>query len=181
MDTRVLYVTAVMIAAISGGYYYYSGKGNKLDVVSAQSMTYSAKGVHLLQTNEQGKLYVKATVDDLQQDMKTQMSALNNLNATVYSEGKINSTFYAKKALGYNDNEKVILSGSVKASKIGTQGQLVFNTEELTAYPDLQKVNTKKQVLVDMPNGQFISQGLEADLSTGQYEFFNIRGKYAPN
>ena len=70
MDTRVLYVTAVLIAAISGGYYYYGGKGNKLDVASAQSMTYSAKGVHLLQTNEQGHLYVKATVDDLQQDMK---------------------------------------------------------------------------------------------------------------
>lgn len=181
MDTRVLYVTAVLIAAISGGYYYYSGKGKKLDVASAQSMTYSAKGVHLLQTNPQGKLYMKATVDDLQQDMKTQTSALNNLNASMYSEGQVSSTFYAKKALGYNDNEKVILSGDVQASKIGPQGQIVFSTDELTAYPDLQKINTKKQVLVDAPNGQFVSQGLAADLGKGQYEFFNIRGKYAPD
>jgi lipopolysaccharide export system protein LptC len=29
MDTKVLYVTAIAIAAVSGGYYYYSGKGKK--------------------------------------------------------------------------------------------------------------------------------------------------------
>lgn len=43
MDTKVLYVTAIAIAAVSGGYYYYSGKGNKLETASARSMTYSAE------------------------------------------------------------------------------------------------------------------------------------------
>ena len=181
MDTRVLYVTAVLIAAISGGYYYYSGKGNKLDVASAQSMTYSAKGVHLLQTNEQGHVYVKATVDDLQQDMKNQSSQLNNLNASIYNAGRVDSTFQAKKVYGYDDNEKIVLSQDVKATQFGSQGKMVFNTDELTAYPDSRTLETKNQVIVDAPNGQFISQGLQADLTTGQYEFFNIRGKYAPN
>lgn len=181
MDTRVLYVTAVVIAAISGGYYYYSGSGNKLDATSAQSMTYSAKGVHLLQTNEQGQLYVKATVDDLQQDMKNQTSVLNNLNASIFKAGQVDSTFHAKKVHGYDDNEKVVLTDDVKATQHGPQGQIVFTTDELTAYPDQRTVETKNQVVVDAPNGQFISQGLQADLNKGQYEFFNIRGKYAPN
>ena len=181
MDTRVLYVTAVIVAAISGGFYYYSGKGNKLEAQSAQSMTYSAKGVNLLQTDEKGQLHVTATVDDLTQDMKSQTSELNNLNATVYNAGQIDSTFYAKKVNGYNDNEKVVLSQDVKATKVGLQGQIVLNTDELTGYPDLGKIETDKQVDVDAPNGQFISQGLKADLNEGQYEFFNIRGKYAPN
>ncbi len=56
MDTKVLYITAVMIAAISGGYYYYSGKGNKLQTDSARSMTYSAQDINLTQTDESGML-----------------------------------------------------------------------------------------------------------------------------
>jgi lipopolysaccharide export system protein LptC len=36
MDTKVLNIIAVSVAAISGGYYYYSGKAKKLDVDSAQ-------------------------------------------------------------------------------------------------------------------------------------------------
>lgn len=47
MDTKVLYITAVAIAAISSGYYYYSGKGQKLEVDGAQSMTYSAEQIQL--------------------------------------------------------------------------------------------------------------------------------------
>ena len=82
---------------------------------------------------------------------------------------------------GYDDNEKIVLSQDVKATQFGSQGKMVFNTDELTAYPDSRTLETKNQVIVDAPNGQFISQGLQADLTTGQYEFFNIRGKYAPN
>lgn len=34
----------------------------KLDVDSAKNMTYSAQGVHLTQTDEQGNLYIRETV-----------------------------------------------------------------------------------------------------------------------
>jgi lipopolysaccharide export system protein LptC len=34
---------------------------------------------------------------------------------------------------------------------------------------------------VQSPQASFVSNGLKADLENGQYEFFNIRGKYAPN
>lgn len=183
MDTRVLYIVAIIVAAISGGYYYYSGKGKKLDAASAQSMTYSAKGIHLLQTDEKGLLYMKATVDDLEQDMKLKTSQLSNLNASMYVNNQVDSMFYAKKALGYDDNEKVVLTGDVKATKIGQQGQanMIFQTTELTGYPKLGTIETKQQVTVDAPNAQFVSQGLHANLNEGQYEFTNIRGQYAPN
>lgn len=181
MDTRVLYITAIIIAAISGGYYYYSGKGKKLDARSAQSMTYSAKGIHLLQTDEKGLLYVKATVDDLEQDMKLATSKLSNLNASMYNNNQVDSTFYAKKALGYDDNEKIVLSGEVRATSLGQNGEMVFRTQELTGYPKLGTMETTKQVTVDAPNAQFVSQGLQANLNEGQYEFSNIRGTYAAN
>ena len=60
MDTKALYVTAVVVAAISCGYYWYGGKCKKLDADSAQSMTYSAEGIHFVQTDKNGQLYVLA-------------------------------------------------------------------------------------------------------------------------
>ena len=37
---------------------------------------------------------------------------------------------------GDDDNEKIVLSQDVKATQFGSQGKMVFNTEELTADPD---------------------------------------------
>mgnify|MGYP003447214395 CR=1 FL=1 len=107
MDTKVLYASAIVIAAISGGCYYYSGKGEKLSVDAASNKTYVAKGVQLTQTDEQGNLHIKAQVDRLEQDMQKQTSQLDHLKAFSYKNGNIDATFYAKKAQGFNDNEKV--------------------------------------------------------------------------
>ena len=180
MDTKVLYVAAVVIAAVSGGYYYYSGKEQKLAADAAQSMTYSAENIHLTQTNEDGQLYVKATVDRLEQDMQKQTAQLDNLNASMYQDGEVNSTFAAKKAQSYNDTEKVVLSEQVSASKILTQGKMQLDTTELTLYPQSRDIETDKMVIVQSPQAEFVSQGLKANLNEGQYEFFNIRGTYEP-
>jgi lipopolysaccharide export system protein LptC len=180
MDTKVLYVTAIAIAAISGGYYYYSGKGNKLEVDSARSMTYSAEKINLTQTDDNGHLAVRAQVDRLEQDMQKQTSKLTNLNASMYKNGAVDATFYAKVANGYNDNEKVILKHQVEATKLMDTGNMVFHTDELTVFPETRELETDKQVIVESPQAEFVSQGLKANLNDGQYEFFNIRGKYEP-
>ncbi|WP_371971047.1 LPS export ABC transporter periplasmic protein LptC [Acinetobacter sp. AL9] len=180
MDTKVLYVTAIAIAAVSGGYYYYSGKGKKLETDTARSMTYSAEQIHLTQTDEQGNLYVRAQIDRLEQDMQQKTSKLENLNASMYKAGEVDATFYAKQAQGFNDNEKVVLSDQVLATKLLKQGKLTLETAELNVFPKTREINTDKQVVVQSPQADFISQGLKANLNDGQYEFFNIRGKYEP-
>ncbi len=180
MDTKVLYVTAIAIAAVSGGYYYYSGKGSKLQADSAHSMNYSADNINLTQTDEQGKLYIRAQVDRLQQDLQQKTSQLDNLKASMYKNGQVDAEFFAKTANGYNDNEKVVLHDQVQAVKIMQTGKMVFHTSELTAYPKTREIETDKQVSVESPQAQFVSQGLKANLNDGQYEFFNIRGKYEP-
>ena len=131
MDTKVLYVTAIAIAAVSGGYYYYSGKGKKLETDAARSMTYSAEQIHLTQTDEQGNLYVRAQIDRLEQDMQQKTSKLENLNAFMYKAGAVDATFFAKQAQGFNDNEKVVLSDQVLATKLLAQGKLTLETVEL--------------------------------------------------
>jgi lipopolysaccharide export system protein LptC len=182
MDTKVLYITAIAIAAVSGGYYYYSGKGNKLETASARSMTYSAEKINLTQTDDAGNLYIRAQVDRLEQDMQKQTTKLENLNASMYKDGTVDATFFAKQANGYEDNKKVVLSQEVVATKLLDQGQgkMQFLTDELTAFPQTRVIETNRQVTVQSPQAEFVSQGLKANLNDGQYEFFNIRGKYEP-
>ncbi|TCM60903.1 lipopolysaccharide export system protein LptC [Acinetobacter calcoaceticus] len=179
MDTRVLYMTAVVVATVSGGYYYYSGKEKKLDADSSLSTVFTADKIQMLQTDEQGNLYMRAQVDHLEQDVLAKTTKLTNLEASMYKADQVDATFFANEARGFNDNEKVVLTGAVRANKLGQQGNLTFLTEELTGYPELGTLETQHPVQVTAPNGQFVSQGLKADLNQGQYEFFSIRGKYA--
>lgn len=98
----------------------------------------------------------------------------------MYKLGKVDATFFAKQAYGYDDNQKVVLSGGVVATKLAPQGTIEFQTDELTGYPKTRDIETNHQVTVQSPQGEFVSKGLKANLNNGQYEFFNIRGKYAP-
>ena len=52
--------------------------------------------------------------------------------------------------------------------------------EGLTGYPNTREIETDHQVIVHSPQADFVSKGLKANLNNGQYEFFNVRGKYAP-
>lgn len=180
MDTRLLYVLAVVIALVSGGYYYYSGKNQKLEVDAARNMTYTADGVQLLQTDEHGIVGVRAQVDHLEQNLQDKTSKLTNLKVSTYRNDQVDMNFVADQGHGYDDNTKVILSGNVRATKDSKHGQLKFFTDELTGYPELGTLETKHQVRVESPGGIFLSQGLTADLNQGQFDFSNIRGTYAP-
>lgn len=181
MDTKVLYVVAIVVASVSGGFYYFSGKAKKLDVDSAKNMTYSAHGVHLTQTDEQGNLYIRAEVKQLQQDMQQKTSQLDQLKAVMYKQGKPDATFSALRANGYDENRKIVLAGDVVVTNLSDQGNMEFHTDEITGYPKTRELETQHQVIVQSPTTQFVSQGLKANLNDGQYEFYKVRGKYAPS
>src|SRR5690606_17948403 len=104
-----------------------------------------------------------------------------NLNASTYKDGEVDATFSAQLANGYEDNSRVVLSQGVVVTRLLSEGQMQFKTEELTGFPKTREIETDKTVQVTSPQAEFISQGLKANLNDGQYEFFNIRGKYEPN
>lgn len=180
MNSKALYVVAILVASVSSAYYYFSGSSEKLNTQVNQNMMYAATGVKALQTNEQGELFLRATIDNLQQDLKTQQSRMNHVNATMYQQGQVDASFYAKTVNGYDDNKKVVLSEQITITKSSPTGDMTFLTDELTLYPKQKLLETDRQVTVQSAQANFISQGVKADLNSGQYEFFNIRGQYAP-
>lgn len=180
METKNLYIIALVIATLSGGYYYFSGKGKKLDSDAARNTTYAAKDVKLTQTDPQGFVSVRASVSEAVQNKISGISELKQLNATTYSKGQQDTVYFATRADGYDDNQKIILNGDVTANKNTPQGIMVMKTDQLIGYPKTKKVETEHLVHIDSPQSNFTSHGLKADLNSGQYEFSNIRGNYAP-
>lgn len=179
MDTKKLYVATLVIVAITSGYYYLGGKGKKLEVDSSRSMIYSAEDIHLTQTDVKGLVSLKADADRLVQDMQKQTSSLDNLHAYTFKNAKQDGTFFAKVANAYDNNAKVVMSDQVVATRLLDSGEeMLFKTTELTGYPKIREVQTDKQVSVESPQANFVSQGMKANFDNGQYEFFNIRGKY---
>lgn len=179
MNNKAIYLIAILIAGASGAYYYFSGKSEKLNIPSKSNMMYSAEQIKAVKTDEQGQVHLRATIDSLSQDLKTTQSQMNNVRAALFKEGQQDTTFFAKTVNGYDDNQKVILSGEVVATKTTPNGDMTVVTEELTLYPKKREVTTDKAVKVDSQQIDFYSQGLTANLQTGEYEFTNIRGQYA--
>lgn len=182
MDTRLLYCIALVIAVISGAFYYYSGKSARLQAEKNQNLSYTATKVNILQTDVTGALASKTSADHLQYWIESKQSELKVLNATWYQNNQPYATFKANQAVGTNDNAIVTLSGDIVAHKLPFQNQpaMTFTTASLTGYPKEHRVETKAPILIQSPSGQFTSQGLTANLLEGQYNFFHIRGQYAP-
>lgn len=182
MDTRLLYVIALSIAVLSGLFYFYSGKSAHLNAENNQDLSYNATNIHLLKTTETGQLEATTTASKLQHWEQEDRSELVQLQSTWYQQGQPTATFNADKATGYNDNSKVILSGNVRAKRLANDGQpaITFTTNQLTGYPKQNRIETDQPVLIQTNQGQFSSQGLNANLDQGQYNLFRIRGQYAP-
>lgn len=177
-EHKHLYVLAIIIASLSGAYYYFSGDKAKLNAKKNNQMSYVAEGVRVLQTDEQGQLQLQATIDEAHYDLKSKRSAMRNVQASVFEQNKLSATFSAPQVNGENDNQKVILSGQILAKKFSEHDVLQVETQELTLYPKQKTLETNHQVTVQSAQAQFTSQGLTADLNTGEYQFSTIRGRY---
>lgn len=180
MEHKLLYIVAIVVAILSGSYYYFAGKRAKLEVKQPSNFMYSAQNVQVMKSDEQGQLQMRAIIDNLQQDLKTEQSQMTNITATMFKQGQEDTKFFAKTVNGYDNNQKVILSDGVVVTKITPQGDMQLTTAELTVYPKQKRIETTHQVLVQSNHAMFSSQGLSADLNTGLYEFSSIRGQYAP-
>lgn len=180
MEHKMLYIVAIIVAILSGSYYYFAGKSAKLEMKKPSNFMYSAQNIQIMKSDEHGQLQLQAIVDNLQQDLKTEQSQMTNITATMFKQGVEDAKFFAKTVKGYDNNQKIVLSDGVIVTKIIPHGDMQLTTTELTIYPKQKRIETEHQVLVQSDHAMFMSQGLSADLNTGLYEFSTIRGQYAP-
>lgn len=182
METRSLYILGLSLAAVVGGFYYFSGKGKTLERDINHQLHSSASHIRVIQTREDGQLYAKASTPYVQQWMKAGKAQANELQGQFYQNGRQTVDFYAKKAVASNNYQDLALLDGVKITQRDAQGQpsLSFTTDRLYGNVQSDHIYTDRPVQVDGTNVQFRSQGLKGNWSTGIYEFSSIRGSYDP-
>jgi lipopolysaccharide export system protein LptC len=182
MDTRLLYGIATLVAGLSGWFYYQSGDQAKVTVAATGGMDYSARQIRLLQTDPDGLLLARTTADQLQHYTQDDHSRLLKVRSIWYQAGKPHATLAADRADSHNRYATITLQGHVQVQQMatGSHQAVRLDTEALTAYPQQRRVETGQPVRVQTQQGWLHSQGLTADLGTGQYQFNRIRIQYAP-
>ena len=183
MDTRLLYTISLGIATVVGGFYYFSGKSEKLSGGSGQSLISTATQIQVTQTNHLGQLHAKATIDHVKQWMREEKAEAEKIQGTLFEDNKPTYTFNADQGLASPRYEHIKLLGNITVSQLAPHNQqpeLTFKTDELNGDTKQHQVETDSPVNVSSAYANFTSQGMKADLTTGQYEFFKIRGTYAP-
>ena len=180
MDTKLVYIISQALSAVATGFYYYSGKSKDLDIQSNADFFSHAEKLQITQTNENGQLYAKATIDKALQWANSENAELNLVKGMLYQDGLPNASFVADQMLIQNNYQNIDLLGNIVLEKTDPQGNptISFKTDKLQGDTKTNQIKTDRLVLITNPQAQFTSQGLNANISTGQYEFFNIRGKY---
>ncbi|MCH4247355.1 MAG: LPS export ABC transporter periplasmic protein LptC [Acinetobacter populi] len=183
MDTRLLYTIALVIVTVVGGFYYYSGKSKKLETAGSQNLNSTADNIQVVQTNEHGQLYAKASAKHMTQWMQTGRAEIEQIQGMLYEAGLPSATFHADKSIATNDYANIEMLGNVTISRLAADNNpsVTFKTDRLLGLTKNNTIETDRPVQVTSPQAQFTSQGLKANLSTGQYELFALRGKYAPS
>jgi lipopolysaccharide export system protein LptC len=182
MDTRLLYSIALVFVTVVGGFYYFSGKSKKLDHNTNQNVNSTATNLLVTQTREDGQLYAKATALNLSQSMQDGRAEINRLQGELFKEGQVSTRFHAQKAIASNDYQDMELLEDVQIDQVSEQKvpKLSLTTDYLHGNTKTNQIETHRPVQVHSPQAQFSSQGLKGNLNLGQYEFFTIRGTYAP-
>ncbi|GAA5005290.1 LPS export ABC transporter periplasmic protein LptC [Acinetobacter puyangensis] len=183
MDTRLLYTIALVIVTVVGGFYYYSGKSKKLETAGNQNLNSTAENIQVVQTDEKGQLYAKASARHMTQWMQTGRAEIEQIQGMLYEAGQPSATFHADKSIATNDYANVELLGNVTLSRLSgiNNPSVTFKTDRLLGFTKTNTIETNSPVQVTSPQAHFSSQGLKANLNTGQYELFALRGQYAPS
>jgi len=182
MDTRLLYLIAIIVATCSGWYYWQSGKQARPDFALNQGIAYSARDIRLLQTDELGHLQATTQAAELRHFGATNMTELDQIESIWYDTGQQRVFLSAKHAELSEQNQKIVLHGGVQIRHINAtnQQETRFNTTQLVGYPKTRQIETDQPVQVNGAQGLINSQGLRADLSQGDYQLERIRIEYAP-
>lgn len=182
MDTRLLYLIAMIVVACSGWYYWQSGKQSKPDYALNQGIAYSARDVKLLQTDKQGQLQATTQATELRHFSTTERTELDQIESIWYQAGQTRAILTAQHAELSEQNQKIVLNGAVQIRHINptNQQETHFSTTQLIGYPKTRQIETDQPVQVISPQGMMNSQGLRANLSEGDYELQRIRIEYAP-
>ena len=180
MSTRQLYLIALIFIGIAGLFYALNREKTKQSVVTHSDIDFSATTIVATQTDDLGFVQNTLNADTLRHYTQDDRMELDRITSFLYKQGVPQTSLVADHAVSLKNNDKVILTGNVHMQQLASSKNAATNlyTTILNGYPKTKKIDTDQLVTIKSAQSNIVSQGVRADLKTGQYEFSKPKGIY---
>ncbi len=180
MSTRRLYLLALIFISIAALFYTLNREKVKQAIATHSDIDFSATTIVGTQTDEQGFVQNKMNADTLRHYPQGDRLELDKITSFWYKQGQPQTSLVADNGVSLQNNDKVILTGHVHVQQLASYQHAATDlyTTVLNGYPKTKKVDTDQVVTIKSAQSNLVSQGVRADLNSGQYEFFKPRGIY---
>ncbi len=180
MSTSRLYLIALIFIGVAVLFYTLNREKVKPAVATHSDIDFSATTIVATQTDDQGFVQRTLNADTLRHYPQDNRMELDRITSFLYKQGVPQTTIVADHAISLQNNDKVILTGNVHVQQLASYQHAATDlyTTILNGYPKTKKIDTDQVVTIKSAQSNIVSQGVRADLNTGQYEFFKPNGIY---
>lgn len=180
MSTSRLYLIALVFIGIAILFYTLNREKVKQVVATHSDIDFSATSIVAIQTDDQGFVQHTLNADTLRHYPQDDRMELDRISSFLYKQGVPQTTLVADHAVSLQNNNKVILTGHVHVQQLASYQHAATDlyTTILNGYPKTKKIDTDQVVTIKSAQSNIVSQGVRADLNTGQYELIKPKGVY---
>ena len=185
MNTRVLIVIALIIAALAGWFFKQQGEIAPPVNIEASDVDYEATDIKAVQTNEQGETEYELSAESLTHNPTTNEDEMKGITMNWEPSDEQRYRIEAGTAAISQQTGELSLSGGFSLISEGKTANA--NVEPIKVTGATLKGNTKsgqvysnEPVKVEQGMNRFEASSMKANLETGDYEFGQVAVSFTP-
>ena len=185
MNTRVLIVIALIIAALAGWFFKQQGEIAPPVNIETSDVDYEATDIKAVQTNEQGETEYELSAESLTHNPTTNQDEMKGITMNWEPSDEQRYRIEAGTAAISQQTGELSLSGGFSLVSEGKTANA--NVEPIKVTGATLKGNTKsgqvysnEPVKVEQGMNRFEASSMKANLETGDYEFGQVAVSFTP-
>lgn len=183
MNTRILIVLALVMAAIAGWFFYQQESVTPTVKIAPSEVDYEATDIKAVQTNDEGETEYQLNADSLTHNPTTNQDEMSGITMDWAPGTEQRYQISAgSAAINQQTGELKLTGGFVLTSKGSLEGATPIKVTGQTLFGNTKKraVYSNDPVKVEQGDNRFEAASMKADLEAGDYEFGQVAVTFMP-
>jgi len=183
VNTRILIVLALVMAAIAGWFFYKQDSVTPTVNIAPSEVDYEATEIKAVQTNDEGETEYELNADSLTHNPTTNQDEMSGITMDWAPGTEQRYQISAgTAAINQQTGELKLTGGFVLTSKGTTEGATPIKVTGQTLFGNTKKraVYSNEPVKVEQGDNRFEAASMKADLEAGDYEFGQVAVTFMP-
>ena len=183
MNTRILIVLALVMAAIAGWFFYQQESVTPTVKIAPSEVDYEATDIKAVQTNDEGETEYQLNADSLTHNPTTNQDEMSGITMDWAPGTEQRYQISAgSAAINQQTGELKLTGGFVLTSKGSSEGATPIKVTGQTLFGNTKKraVYSNDPVKVEQGDNRLEAASMKADLEAGDYEFGQVAVTFMP-